>query len=281
MLSAEMLTAQRCTLEVALALAAIILSSVRDTPSVAAVLRTPAVQRLWVEVVPSPLPPSLLLAAPFSWAPAPEYSGQNKVPGDDKQASPVLHTAASYALPWLHDCTQSRLDTRPSNLGAYAPGAWCPQCPQYPQCFGALGVLVPQSLGASATSLIDAWCPRASTPLCLGTLSAQTLLHRCLAPAPMSKFHPCTSCGGMLPPQNKHFLCVRCLGMQHASSALGDKTLCSICAVSHSLTLRRMLTKFTGVQPAQLSPLQRWEPRPPPSSTCLRACRRAYPAHRL
>ncbi|MGH0178515.1 UNVERIFIED_CONTAM: hypothetical protein FKN15_077645 [Acipenser sinensis] len=34
-------------------------------------------------------------------------------------------------------------------------------------------------------------------------------------------------------------------------------------------------------QPAQLSPLQCWEPSPTPSSICLQALRRAYPARRL
>ncbi|MGH0160042.1 UNVERIFIED_CONTAM: hypothetical protein FKN15_059218 [Acipenser sinensis] len=58
----------------------------------------------------------------------------------------VLHAAVSYTLPWLCDCTWSRLDTRPSDLGAYAPGAHAPgahafsaSAPSVSQCLVASG----------------------------------------------------------------------------------------------------------------------------------------------
>ncbi|MGH0162608.1 UNVERIFIED_CONTAM: hypothetical protein FKN15_061039 [Acipenser sinensis] len=71
----------------------------------------------------------------------------------------------------------------------------------------------------------------------------------CFAISPsvtMPTFHPCMSCRGMLPLQDKHLLCVWCLGMQHTSYALGEETFCTICAASQPWTLRRRLTEFTG-----------------------------------
>ncbi|MGH0150931.1 UNVERIFIED_CONTAM: hypothetical protein FKN15_042847 [Acipenser sinensis] len=123
--------------------------------------------------------------------------------------------------------------------------------------FGALGASTPQSL-----STLVLRCFSVPEPRGFGALMPSALDHslhwypQCLgAPEPrcspsadnpciaMSKFHPCMSCGGMLPPQDKHLLCVKCLEMQHTS----DETFCSICAASRPRTLRRRLAEFTGV----------------------------------
>ncbi|MGH0138534.1 UNVERIFIED_CONTAM: hypothetical protein FKN15_046428 [Acipenser sinensis] len=146
----------------------------------------------------------------------------------------VLHSAASYTLPQLFDCTWSFLDTRPSNLGTYAPGAQCPRC------FAALGAPEPWCHSASAPLVLGRSvlrCPqylRALVHRCLGTLSAQML--RTPRQVEMSKFHPSPT--GQTPP-----LC-QVLGMQRASSALGDQTFCSICTASQPRTQRRRLAEY-------------------------------------
>ncbi|MGH0147347.1 UNVERIFIED_CONTAM: hypothetical protein FKN15_031014 [Acipenser sinensis] len=73
----------------------------------------------------------------------------------------VLHAAVSYTLPRLCDCTWSRLDTRPSDLGAYAPGA---------HAFSASAPSVSQCLVASV--LRHPRCSRASMPRCFGAFGA-------------------------------------------------------------------------------------------------------------
>ncbi|MGH0175709.1 UNVERIFIED_CONTAM: hypothetical protein FKN15_071326 [Acipenser sinensis] len=94
----------------------------------------------------------------------------------------VFHSAVSYTLLWLCDCTRSRRDTRPSNLSAYTHGARCfgalvprchtasvllrPQCIDTP-CIGALAPLVLQSLDASVL-----WRLRCSDAPCIDTLGA-------------------------------------------------------------------------------------------------------------
>ncbi|MGH0119139.1 UNVERIFIED_CONTAM: hypothetical protein FKN15_052968 [Acipenser sinensis] len=45
----------------------------------------------------------------------------------------------------------------------------------------------------------------------------------------MSGFHPCTACNAKIPQEDKHTLCVRCLGIQHATLALKMDVACSIC----------------------------------------------------
>ncbi|MGH0132800.1 UNVERIFIED_CONTAM: hypothetical protein FKN15_050639 [Acipenser sinensis] len=105
-----------------------------------------------------------------------------------------------------------------------------------PQCFSVFGALM-----SRASILLVPLCFSDSV---LGpSAPSQTSMHQgsdiLTADAlgnNMSKIHPCKSCGGMLPPQDKHILCVRCLGMQHAS----------ICVASQPLTLRRRLAEFTG-----------------------------------
>ncbi|MGH0172364.1 UNVERIFIED_CONTAM: hypothetical protein FKN15_069348 [Acipenser sinensis] len=86
---------------------------------------------------------------------------------------------------------------------------------------------VPQSLSA--------WPLRASVPWCLRASVPQRLDAPCLGASPrhvnnMSKFHPCTSCGGVLPPPDKQLLCVQCLDIQHVSSAF-----CTILRVLNNL----------------------------------------------
>ncbi|MGH0152378.1 UNVERIFIED_CONTAM: hypothetical protein FKN15_029515 [Acipenser sinensis] len=60
----------------------------------------------------------------------------------------------------------------------------------------------------------------------------------------VSKFHACKA---KFPSEDKHLLCVRGLGMQHDSSALGDETFCEICTVFQPQVLCRRLCKFIGV----------------------------------
>ncbi|MGH0114448.1 UNVERIFIED_CONTAM: hypothetical protein FKN15_017748 [Acipenser sinensis] len=99
----------------------------------------------------------------------------------------------------------------------------------------------------------------------------------------MTKFYPSTSCRRMLPPQDKHLLCVKCLGMQHSSSALDDEIFCSICAVSQPRTLHRRLAEFTGAASSASSaePSAALGAPPSPFFTCLPTRRRVFPAHRL
>ncbi|MGH0156666.1 UNVERIFIED_CONTAM: hypothetical protein FKN15_031853 [Acipenser sinensis] len=42
-------------------------------------------------------------------------------------------------------------------------------------------------------------------------------------------FHPCTACNTNIPQEDKHSLCVRCLGVQHATMALEKEVACNIC----------------------------------------------------
>ncbi|MGH0157099.1 UNVERIFIED_CONTAM: hypothetical protein FKN15_038354 [Acipenser sinensis] len=95
-------------------------------------------------------------------------------------------------------------------------------------------VLTPSVLSALCASVIRcSWCFDAP---CLGALGASAPQHVdiiCFTPlvfsmqaetSSMAKFHACVSCKAKLPLENKHLLCVRCLGMQNASSAHGDET---------------------------------------------------------
>ncbi|MGH0126625.1 UNVERIFIED_CONTAM: hypothetical protein FKN15_016537 [Acipenser sinensis] len=54
----------------------------------------------------------------------------------------------------------------------------------------------------------------------------------------MAKIHACTSCRAKLPKEGKNLFCIQCLAMQHASSALGDDTVCAICAAFQPRVLR-------------------------------------------
>ncbi|MGH0156545.1 UNVERIFIED_CONTAM: hypothetical protein FKN15_046716 [Acipenser sinensis] len=73
-------------------------------------------------------------------------------------------------------------------------------------------------------------------PRCFGAFGAQTL------PASIPTVSPVLRCL-----RDKHLLCVKCLGMQHASSTLGYEMFCSICAESQPWTLHRSLAEFTRV----------------------------------
>ncbi|MGH0163035.1 UNVERIFIED_CONTAM: hypothetical protein FKN15_058190 [Acipenser sinensis] len=81
----------------------------------------------------------------------------------------MLHSAVSYKLLRLCDCTRSRLDTQTSNLGAYTPGARCPQCfgATEPRCIGASP---PSVLGRSLHQYPRCFCD--SEPRFLGLLGA-------------------------------------------------------------------------------------------------------------
>ncbi|MGH0145359.1 UNVERIFIED_CONTAM: hypothetical protein FKN15_021116 [Acipenser sinensis] len=46
---------------------------------------------------------------------------------------------------------------------------------------------------------------------------------------PMSGFHPSTACNANIPQEDNHTLCVRCLGVPHATMALERDVACSIC----------------------------------------------------
>ncbi|MGH0121906.1 UNVERIFIED_CONTAM: hypothetical protein FKN15_077097 [Acipenser sinensis] len=45
-----------------------------------------------------------------------------------------------------------------------------------------------------------------------------------------SGFHPFMACKARIPQEDRHTLCVRCLGIQHAILALEREVDCSICA---------------------------------------------------
>ncbi|MGH0128519.1 UNVERIFIED_CONTAM: hypothetical protein FKN15_035370 [Acipenser sinensis] len=105
----------------------------------------------------------------------------------------------------------------------------------------------------------DPWCLRASVPrwFCASvtySLDASVLQHLGAQELPSSVASvpsvPWCSIASVpwanLPPQDKHILCVQCLGRQHASSALEDRTFCPICANSMERTLQRRLAEFTG-----------------------------------
>ncbi|MGH0114592.1 UNVERIFIED_CONTAM: hypothetical protein FKN15_023625 [Acipenser sinensis] len=44
-----------------------------------------------------------------------------------------------------------------------------------------------------------------------------------------SGFHPCMACNANIPQEDKHTLCVRCLGVQHVTLALEREVACNIC----------------------------------------------------
>ncbi|MGH0131267.1 UNVERIFIED_CONTAM: hypothetical protein FKN15_024414 [Acipenser sinensis] len=214
----------------------------------------------------------------------------------------VLNVAVSYALLRLCDCTWSRLIM---SVGSALQVHSVLSVHRHlraltPRYFSALGVWTlpasvlrclsvpePRLLCASTPLMLNRSlhrCPQclsAPEPWCLGASAPQcpwTLMHRCSrsVDAPciaMSKFHSCTSCGGMLPPQDKHFLCVKCLEMQHASSTLA----------SQPWTLRKRLAEFTGAASSVSSaePSAALGAPPSPSSTCLPACHSVYPVYRI
>ncbi|MGH0146780.1 UNVERIFIED_CONTAM: hypothetical protein FKN15_009052 [Acipenser sinensis] len=100
--------------------------------------------------------------------------------------------------------------------------------------------------------------PSIPEPWCFVTLGApgpQRLCASMPSVQAMSNFHPCMSCRRNLPPQDKHTLCVKCLGIDHASAALADKTSWTICAGSKEKTLQNRMVQFTGTLAASLGEL--------------------------
>ncbi|MGH0131304.1 UNVERIFIED_CONTAM: hypothetical protein FKN15_037377 [Acipenser sinensis] len=55
--------------------------------------------------------------------------------------------------------------------------------------------------------------------------SASVLMHKVW---PMSGSHPCTACNANIPQEDKHTLCMRCLGVPHATMALQRDVACSV-----------------------------------------------------
>ncbi|MGH0187635.1 UNVERIFIED_CONTAM: hypothetical protein FKN15_025743 [Acipenser sinensis] len=151
------------------------------------------------------------------------------------------------SVPW---CLRA-LDLSPSMLQSLDASVL-----QRPLC------LVAPCIGASVLRRLR--YPRVSAPRCFGTLGAQTL-PTSVSSVPQSTLHVLCR---MLPPHGKHLLCVRCLGMQHASSTLGvRRSAQSVQRSSHKPCKGGSQGSVVRLpQPAQLSPLQHWEPRPPPFS---------------
>ncbi|MGH0186158.1 UNVERIFIED_CONTAM: hypothetical protein FKN15_020411 [Acipenser sinensis] len=73
---------------------------------------------------------------------------------------------------------------------------------------------------------------RYSVRVVLGTHchNASAMTHGAARPmSGKSGFHPCTACNANIPQEDKDTLCVRCLGIQHATLALERDVACSIC----------------------------------------------------
>ncbi|MGH0121377.1 UNVERIFIED_CONTAM: hypothetical protein FKN15_072411 [Acipenser sinensis] len=51
-----------------------------------------------------------------------------------------------------------------------------------------------------------------------------------------------------MPQEDRHTLCARCLGVHHATSALGDETFCDICAAFQHQVLRKRLDRAMGME---------------------------------
>ncbi|MGH0138995.1 UNVERIFIED_CONTAM: hypothetical protein FKN15_068315 [Acipenser sinensis] len=127
--------------------------------------------------------------------------------------------------------------------------------PQYPRALvlRPLSVLMP-SAQKSHIAPAHSIPSRVSVPRCFCSIDAPEL-RRLKASAfggPTLNFHPCTSCRRNLPLQDKHTLCVKCLGIDYASAALADKTLCSIFAGSKEKLLQNRMAQFTGRLAASL-----------------------------
>ncbi|MGH0153866.1 UNVERIFIED_CONTAM: hypothetical protein FKN15_025690 [Acipenser sinensis] len=219
----------------------------------------------------------------------------------------VLHSAGSYTLPRLCDCTRSRLDTHPSTLGACALSALAPQSlsasvpselrrslHRCPRCITISVLQCPWCSDAPCTGALLAlgalvlWHTKASVPQCLrasvlgrsvlrchDASEPQRLDAPCLGASPrhvnnMSKFHPCMSCGGMLPPPDKQLLCVQCLDIQHASSAF-----CTIFRVLNNLR------SIPATDPAQQTRGALCGIGSPGLPLCPQVLRRAFPARRI
>ncbi|MGH0168983.1 UNVERIFIED_CONTAM: hypothetical protein FKN15_055776 [Acipenser sinensis] len=64
-------------------------------------------------------------------------------------------------------------------------------------------------------------------------------------------FHnPCMACKAKLPHEDKHYLCARCLGVQHATLALKRDVACSICAAFQPQVRENRLERATRASSA-------------------------------
>ncbi|MGH0178801.1 UNVERIFIED_CONTAM: hypothetical protein FKN15_077968 [Acipenser sinensis] len=65
-----------------------------------------------------------------------------------------------------------------------------------------------------------------------------------------SGFHPCMACNVNIPQKDKHTLCARCLGIQHATLALKREVACSICAAFQPRVKENRLERATKASSA-------------------------------
>ncbi|MGH0125947.1 UNVERIFIED_CONTAM: hypothetical protein FKN15_025167 [Acipenser sinensis] len=65
-----------------------------------------------------------------------------------------------------------------------------------------------------------------------------------------SGFYPCTACNASIPQEDKHTLCARCLGVQHAILALKRDLACSICEAFQSRVKEAHLERATRASSA-------------------------------
>ncbi|XP_058885870.1 uncharacterized protein LOC131737915 [Acipenser ruthenus] len=63
-------------------------------------------------------------------------------------------------------------------------------------------------------------------------------------------FHACTSCRANIPQEDRHTLCARCLGVQHATLALEREVACSICVAFQPRVKENRLEWATRVSSA-------------------------------
>ncbi|MGH0170767.1 UNVERIFIED_CONTAM: hypothetical protein FKN15_003977 [Acipenser sinensis] len=70
-----------------------------------------------------------------------------------------------------------------------------------------------------------------------------------------SGFHPCTACNANIPREDKHTLCARCLGVQHATLALKRDVANSICTAFQPRVKEARLDRVTKASSA--SPMAR------------------------
>ncbi|RXM94523.1 Serine--pyruvate aminotransferase, mitochondrial [Acipenser ruthenus] len=169
----------------------------------------------------------------------------------DKQEIDILYSGSQKVL----NAPPAPSTPVPQSLSALTPSV--------PQGFNASVHRHPRSKIIHCTNTLEGFGASvfiALTPRCFGPVDAPEI--RCLnasafwrLSAPMSNFHPCMSCRQNLPPQDKHTLCVKCLGINLASAALADKTFCSICAGSKEKTLQNRMPQFTGTLAASLGEL--------------------------
>ncbi|MGH0178074.1 UNVERIFIED_CONTAM: hypothetical protein FKN15_003954 [Acipenser sinensis] len=148
------------------------------------------------------------------------------------------------------ECDYMRLGQAP--LLQLPPGASVPWCTLSPWYFGASVCAVP---GAHRNSVQ----PMRLAPWCLAhlgrtlldalgehsthTVHTDQLVHTvlgALSSATMTSvpFHACTSCKANIPPSDKHPLCVRCLGVQHAMD---------LCTVFQPRVCRNRLRRAMGL----------------------------------